>query len=171
MGWTGSGQAAELFALSEAGGDLVDHGDLVSKEPDGLCRAEIRIDHPGGSWTVRLASPIFDEPSTLLWDTAGLFVIGYGFVTYGFVARSGVLRWSHKSGTPLIAVLGSSRLEHVIVQAEIETFAIDAEGDVAWRLAHSDVVISAELVAGRLVLTSFAGEVRALDPGTGRTLG
>ena len=92
-------------------------------------------------------------------------------MTYGFVARGGDLRWQHRSGSPLVAVLTSSRLDHVLVQAEIETFAIVPDGTVAWRLAHSDVVTGAELVAGRLVLTSFAGEVRALDPGTGRTIG
>ena len=68
----------------------------------------------------------------------------------------------------LLAVLGSSRLAHVLVQAEIETFAIEADGAVAWRVAHSDVVTDAELVGGRLVLTSFAGQVIALDPASGR---
>ena len=65
-------------------------------------------------------------------------------------------------------MLGSSRLAHVIVQAEIETFALEADGEVAWRVAHSDVVTEVELVGGRLVLTSFDGQVRALDPRTGR---
>ena len=143
----------------------------MSPDPDRLCRAEIRVDHPAGSWTVRLASPIFDEPRGTLWDSAGLLVLGYGFITYGFVAREGLLRWHHRSGTPLIEVLGSSRLEHVLVQSEIETFAIDPDGTVAWRLAHSDVVTAAELVGGRLVLTSFGGEVRAVDPVTGRAVG
>ena len=64
----------------------------------------------------------------------------------------------------MLVVLGSSRLPHVLVQAEIETFALEADGEVAWRVAHSDVVTEAELVGGRLVLTSFDGQVRALDP-------
>ncbi|MCJ7710925.1 MAG: PQQ-like beta-propeller repeat protein, partial [Chloroflexi bacterium] len=64
---------------------------------------------------------------------------------------------------------GSSRLPHVLLQAEIETFALEADGEVAWRVAHSDVVAAAELVGGHLVLTSFSGQVRALDPRTGRT--
>lgn len=143
----------------------------MATDPDELCRAEIRVDHPGGSWTVRLASQIFDEPRGVMWDSAGLLVIGYGFITYAFVARGGELRWHHRSGTPLIAVLASSRIDHVLVQAEIETFAIDPDGTVAWRLAHSDVVTNAELIGGHLVLTSFGGEVRALDPVTGRTVG
>ena len=67
----------------------------------------------------------------------------------------------------MLAVLGSSRLAHVLVQAEIETFAIEPDGEVAWRVAHSDVVTEAELVGGRLVLTSFDGQVRAIDPATG----
>ena len=92
-------------------------------------------------------------------------------MTYGLEARTGELRWSHRSGSPLVAVLGSSRLEHVIVQAEIETFAIEADGEVRWRVAHSDVVAGAEIVGGRLVLTSYGGLVSALDPATGRPTG
>ena len=46
--------------------------------------------------------------------------------------------------------------------------AIEPDGTVAWRVAHSDVVTAVELVGGRLVLTSFAGQVSALDPVTGR---
>lgn len=90
---------------------------------------------------------------------------------YGFDARAGTLRWHHRSGTPLVAVLGSSRLEHVLLQSEVETFAIDATGEVVWRAAHSDVVAGAELVGGRLVLTSVDGQVRALDPATGQAAG
>jgi len=56
----------------------------------------------------------------------------------------------------------------VLAQAEIETFALEADGAVAWRVAHSDVVTAAELVGGRLVLSSFDGQVRAIDPLTGR---
>lgn len=169
--WVGSGQAAALFALSESGGALADLGALAGPDPDRLCRAELRVEHPAGVWTVRLSSPIYDEPRGTLWDSTGLLVIGYGLLTYAIAAREGALRWHHRSGSPLVAVLGSSRLDHVIVQAEIETFAIDAGGVVAWRLAHSDVVTAAELLAGRLVLTSYSGEVRALDAATGRAIG
>ena len=56
----------------------------------------------------------------------------------------------------------------MLVQAEVETFALEADGEVAWRVAHSDVVTEAELVGGRLVLTSFDGQLRAIDPATGR---
>ncbi|HVA87100.1 MAG TPA: PQQ-binding-like beta-propeller repeat protein [Candidatus Saccharimonadales bacterium] len=169
--WDGSGQAEAVFALSESGGDLVDHGLLVSTDPDQLCRAELRVETPAGPWSVRLASAIFDDPTGVLWDTEGLFVVGYGFMVYAFEARTGVLRWHHRSGTPLVAVLAAPRLRHVLVQTEIETFAIDPTGEVAWRAAHSDVVISAELVGGRLVLGSFAGLTSALDPATGQSLG
>ena len=135
---------------------------------DRMCRAELRVETPTGTWTVRLATPVYDEPAALLWDTAGLFVVKYGFVTYAFQARSGELRWTHRSGTPVGVILGSSRLPHVIVQAEIETFAIAPDGEVAWRVAHSDVVTEAELVGGRLILTSYGGLLTALDPRTGR---
>jgi hypothetical protein len=169
--WAGSGQGPAVFALSEAGGSLTDHGALVSPDAERLCRAELRVESPAGSWAVRLASPIFDDPQGLLWDTEGLLVVGYGFLTYAFGARDGALHWSHRSGTPLVAVLGSPRLEQVIVQAEVETFALDSAGEPIWRVGHSDVVTEAELVGGRLVLTSFAGSHSALDPQTGRATG
>jgi hypothetical protein len=128
----------------------------------------LRVEGPAGTWAVRLASPVFDDPDAFLWDVPGLLIVRYGFVAYALDARSGILRWRHRSGSPLVAVLGSSRLEHVLLQSEIETFAVDASGEVVWRAAHSDVVTGAELLAGRLVLTSFGGQVRSLDPATGR---
>jgi outer membrane protein assembly factor BamB len=167
--WSGSGRADDVFALTEAGGRLVDHGHLVASEPDALCRAELRVDGPGGGWTARFASTIFDDPTAVFRDTEGLLVVGYGFHTYGLDARGGDLRWSHRSATPLIGLFTSSRLAHVVVQSEIETFAIEPDGQVAWRVAHSDVVTGAELIGGRLVLRSFAGELTSLDPATGRT--
>ena len=166
--WGGSGQGPAVFALSEAGGSLEDLGPIASPSYEELCRAELRIDGPAGAWSVRLASPIYDEPSALLWDEPGLLVVAYGFITYGLDSRTGSLRWSHRSASPLVVVLGSPRLSHVLVQSEIETFAIEADGTVGWRIAHSDVVAEAALVGGRLVLTSFAGQVTALDPATGR---
>ncbi len=102
---------------------------------------------------------------------AGVLVLKYGFHTYAFEARTGELRWEHRSRTPILAVLGSSRLDHVLVQTELETFALEADGTVAWRASHSDVVAGVELVGGRLVLTSYAGLLMALDPRTGRSLG
>ncbi len=165
--WAGSGEGPAVFALSESGGSLTDHGSVVGASYERMCRAEVRVETPAGPWTARLASPVFDEPAALLWDSEGLLVVKYGFVTYGFEARTGGLRWTHRSGTPVTVVLGSSRLPHVIVQAEIETFAIAPDGEVAWRVAHSDVVTDAELVGGRLILTSYSGQLSALDPRTG----
>jgi hypothetical protein len=166
--WAGSGRARDVFALSETGGTLVDLGSHVSSEPDALCRAELRLEGPRGAWTARFASTVFDDPAALAWDAPGLLVVKYGFHTFGLEAASGELRWEHRSASPVLAVFGSSRLAHVLVQAEIETFAIEADGTVAWRVAHSDVVTGAELLGGRLVLTSFDGQVTALDPASGR---
>ena len=168
--WAGTGGGAAVFALSEAGGALFDYGDLAGPGFERLCRTELRADGPAGAWAARLASPIFDAPAGLAWDTPGLLVVKYGFTTYALAARTGELRWSHRSGSPVLAVLGSARLPHVLVQAEIETFALEADGEVRWRVGHSDVVADADLVGGRLVLTSYAGLVSALDPGTGRAL-
>ena len=169
--WGGSGSGPEVFALTESGGPLRDHGPLAAADPDAVCRAELRIDGPRGAWTARFASLISDDPRGLAWDTAGLLVIAYGFHTYGLGPDDGQVRWTHRSATPIVGLYGSSRLAHVLVQSELETFALEADGSVAWRVAHSDVVTGAELVGGRLVLTSFAGAVTALDPATGRTGG
>ncbi|MGZ9276954.1 MAG: outer membrane protein assembly factor BamB family protein [Candidatus Limnocylindrales bacterium] len=166
--WGGSGQSAAVFALSEAGGTLNDLGPLVSTDPDALCRAELRLEGPRGAWTARFASTIHDEPRAHYWDTEGLLIVAYGFHTFGLDAANGATRWEHRSATPIIALLGSSRLRHVIVQSEIETFALEADGTVAWRVAHSDVVTAADLVGGRLVLTGFDGQLNALDPSSGR---
>ncbi len=168
--WGGSGSAEDVFALSEQGGTLTDHGPLVSADPDRQCRAEMRIEGPLGDWTARFASLIFDEPSALFWDTEALLLVKYGFCAYGFEGRTGELRWWYQSGTPLIAVLGSPRLPHVLLQSEVETIALDSGGSVVWRVAHSDVITSADLVGGTLALTSYGGDVSALDPSSGQTL-
>jgi hypothetical protein len=169
--WAGSGQGPAVFALTERGGPLTDLGDLSGPDPDRRCRAELRVETPAGPWTVRLASTISDEPAGLLWDTEGLLLVTYGFHCYALGARTGELRWSHRSASPIVAVLGSPRLPHVILQAEIETFALQPNGEVAWRIAHSDVVASAELIGGQLVIASFTGQAQVLDPVTGRAGG
>lgn len=166
--WAGTGREAEVFALSEAGGSLVDHGPLGSPEPAAACRAELRVDGPAGAWTARFASLLNDAPSAVLWDDTGQLVAAYGLLAYGLEARTGELLWHLRSATPLVTVLASPRLPHVIVQAELETFAVDAGGRVAWRLSHSDVVTGAGLIAGRLVLESYAGAHSSLDAVTGR---
>ena len=125
--------------------------------------------HPGiHEIEFQYSVPTRAEPAGLAWDGPGLLVVKYGFHTFGLDAASGELRWEHRSASPVLALLGSSRLPHVLVQSEIESFAIEADGTVAWRVAHSDVVTEAELVGGRLVLTSFEGQVVALDPSSGR---
>ena len=167
--WGGSGSHEAVFALSEAGGNLVDLGSHVANDPEALCRAELRLEGPRGAWTARFASLIHDAPRAIHWDSTGLFVVAYGFHTFGLDVAGGDLRWEHRSATPLIGLLGSSRLAHILVQAELETFAIEPDGTVAWRVAHSDVVTAVELVGGRLVLTGFDGQLSALDPATGRS--
>jgi outer membrane protein assembly factor BamB len=167
--WTGTGGIAAITAFSEVGGTLTDHGTLVAEEPDRLCRAELRVEGPLGTWTARFASVIFDEPRGVLWDTPGLLLVRYGFRVYALASRTGELRWTRDSGTPLVALLASSRLDHVIVQSEVETLALDAEGAVVWRIPHSEVISEAELVGGRLVHSECRGGHLALDPVTGRT--
>jgi hypothetical protein len=168
--WVGSGGIGALAALTEVGGELVDHGALAVPDPERACRAEVRVEGPKGVWTARFASTIHDEPIGWLWDVPGLLMVKYGFAAYALDARSGVLRWSYVSRTPLVAVLGSSRLGHAIAQTEVETVALAQDGEVVWRVAHRDVVVEAELVGGRLVLTGYGGLVAALDPRTGVAL-
>ena len=166
--WGGSGSGPQVFALSEVGGNLVDLGPRVAADPDSLCRAELRLEGPRGAWTARFASVIHDQPRATHWDAIGLFIVAYGFHTFALDVGTGEVRWEHRSATPILAIFGSPRLRHVLVQAELETFAIEPDGTVAWRRAHSDVVTAAELVGGHLVLTSFGSQVSALDPATGR---
>lgn len=168
--WGGSGSAEEVFALSEQGGRLTDHAPLAGGDPARMCRAELRVEGPLGAWTARFASPVFDEPAGLAWDTQAQLVVKYGFRVYGLAGRSGELRWSHLSGTPVVAVLGSPRLDHVIVQGEVETVALGPGGEVRWRIAHSDVIAAADLVGGTLTLTSYSGDTAAIDPASGRPL-
>ena len=171
--WGSSGQATAVFDLSEAGASLTDHGALgagAEEDPDRLCRMELRIEHPGGAWAVRLSSVIYDEPRAIHWDEGALFVVGYGFTVYAFASRSGELAWMHQTGTPVVALMASPRLEHIIVQSEVETWAIRADGEVRWRLAHTDVVGAAELLGGQLILTSISGATQSIDPATGRAL-
>jgi hypothetical protein len=166
--WTGTGGGPEMYAISEAVGTLTDHGSLVDPDPDHLCRMELHVESLIGGWTARFASPIYDEPRGVLWDEPGLLLVGYGFYLYALEPRSGGLRWTHKSGSPVVAVLVSSRLDHVLLQTEIETIALRRDGTVAWRAAHADVIVEAALVAGRLDLTTYAGAHLYLDGASGR---
>jgi outer membrane protein assembly factor BamB len=167
--WGGSGRAHEVFATSEAAGTLTELGDLAGATFEGMCRAELRVEGPAGAWTARFASPVFDDPQAVLWDTAGLLLMKYGFRVYALKARTGELAWSRATGTPALAVLASSRLEHVLLQTELETYALRADGEVAWRAAHSDVITDAQLIAGRLDLTTYSGQHLYLDAGTGQS--
>jgi hypothetical protein len=169
--WGGTGQSEAVFAVSEGIGPLHDLGPLVSVEPDRLCRAELRVEGPLGAWTARFASLIYDEPQAVLWDSHGLLLVKYGFRLYALGSRTGEFAWSYGSGTPVLAVFAASRLDHALLQSEIETIALRPQGEVAWRAAHSDVITAAELVGGRLVLTSYGGQLLALDPRSGQSVG
>ncbi len=167
--WVGTGHADDLFGVSELSGRLADHGAQVDAQPDRLCRAELRVEGPGGEWTARFASVIYDEPQGVFWDTCSLLLVKYGFVLYALDGRTGALAWSHASGTPTLAVLASARLEHVILQTELETLALGSDGTVAWRAAHSEVITDAQLIAGRLDLTTYTGAHLYLDADSGRS--
>jgi hypothetical protein len=167
--WGGTGTADAVFAVSEATGALFEYGtEGEVKVPQSACRAELRVEGPTGSWTARFASPVFDEPQGVLWDTLGLLLVKYGFVLYAIDGRTGVLRWSYTSGTPALAIVASSRIDHVILQTELETIALDADGGPVWRAAHSDVITGAQLIAGRLDLTTYTGAHLYLDAKSGQ---
>ena len=166
--WGGSGSGPQVFALSEVGGDAG--------------RPRARASPPTPSPVPRRAAP--RGPARRLDGAVRLAHLTTsrgrctgtpracsssptGSTPSASRSRSGDARWDHRSATPIIALLGSPRLAHVVVQAELETFAIEPDGTVAWRVAHSDVVTAAELVGGRLVLTSFGGQVQRARPGDG----
>ena len=167
--WGGTGSAQDVFSISEGDGALHDLGSLAGAALDSMCRAELRVEGPVGRWTLRLASPIYDEPEAVFLDTHGLLVVRYGFRVYALSARTGDLAWSQASGTPSVAILASSRLDHVVLQTEVETLALRADGSIAWRAAHSDVVVEARLIADRLDLTTYSGEHLYLDARTGQS--
>jgi outer membrane protein assembly factor BamB len=148
---------------------VADHGAIVSADPDRLCRAEMRVEGPVGTWTARFASRIYDEPQAVLWDTAGLLLVSYGFHLYALSARSGELRWTSVSAVPLVETFVSSRLPHAVVQSQLETRALDQAGSVVWRVALNDVIAEAALLGGRLVLTGASGAIVTLDPMSGQT--
>ena len=165
--WAGPTEGEAVFSAPGGAAQVADHSGLGGAADDRLCRAEVQVEGPLGTWTARLAAPIFDAPQGLLWDAASLLVVAYGFRAYAFEARSGALRWSHGGATPLVGLVGSSRLGHVLLQGELETTALRADGTVSWRATHDDVITAVELVAGRLVLGTWSGQAVVLDPTTG----
>jgi outer membrane protein assembly factor BamB len=160
-----------VFGISEASGALTDFAPVAGRtagDSPTLCRAELRVENPVGAWTARFASDVFDAPQGVFWDTPGLLLVKYGFHLYALRPRTGELVWTHSTGTPTLAVLSSTRLDHVILQTELETLALRDNGDVAWRAAHSDVITDAQLIAGRLDLTTYSGQHVYLDASTGQ---
>lgn len=164
--WGGSAAGEAVFEISETGGRLTDlsgGADATSR----LCHAELRVEGPTGTWTARLASTIFDEPAAALLDTPQLLLVKYGFALYAFAARTGELAWEHRSGTPIVELLTSARLDHVLLQSEVETIALREDGSVAWHVAHADVIAEARLVGGQLDLETYSGAHLLLDARTG----
>ena len=159
--WAGSGQGPRSSPCRRPADRWSTSGTRVAADPEPLCRAELRLEGPRGAWTARFASAIYDEPrGPLLGRRRACWSwLRVPHVRPGRRA-AGDATWDHRSATPIVALFGSSRLAHVVVQSELETFAIEPDGTVAWRVAHSDVVTAAELVGGRLVLTGFDGQVR-----------
>ena len=133
---------------------------------EALCRAELRIDGPGGAWTARFASTIYDEPAGAR--------LGRPRAVRRQVRLPHVWLRRPDRRAPLVAPFGDApaggfRLASAgafVVQSEIETFALEPDGTVAWRIAHCDVVTDAELVGGRLVLTSYGGAYGSIRDGS-----
>ena len=123
-------------------------------------------------WTLRLASTINDEPAAQHWDTAGQLVVKYGFHAYGIDARTGRAALDatapRRRSWPCSPRRGSGTS---CCRPSWRRSPIEADGAVAWRIAHSDVVAEAAMVGGRLVLTGYGGGVNAIDPATGRAAG
>lgn len=164
--WAGSAAGTAVFGISEAGGRLTD---LTAEQESGSrrCHAELHVEGPAGAWTARISSVIYDDPEGALWDEHQLLLVKYGFSLYAFAARTGDVAWRYSSSTPLIALLTSARLDHVLLQAELETIALREDGSVAWHVTHADVIADARLMGGRLDLTSYTGAHLLIDARTG----
>lgn len=139
-------------------------------QPERLCGAELSLSGPAGAWSAAFDSPIFDEPEGFFWDATGLLLVKFGFSVHALQARTGEVGWVHRSPTPVLSVMGSVRLPHVLIQSELETVALQEDGSPVWRVAHSDVVTEATLIGRRLVLTGYAGPFPPMDPLSGREL-
>ena len=107
----------------------------------------------------------------ILLSIAALLIQG---LHLGIEFKGGSSYTVNKSGITVeearTAVEGAGITGEIIVQSEVETWAIRADGEVKWRLAHTDVVGAAELLGGQLILTSIAGATQSIDPATGRAL-
>ena len=142
----------------------------VGGDFDALCRAELRIEAPGGAWTARLASTIFDEPAALFWDNAR---------PVRREVRLPHVRVRRPFGRPaLVSPLRDAAPRGIRVAATGPRRRPVRDRDVRDRARRrrspggSPTPTSspgAELVGGRLVLTSYGGAATALDPATGRS--
>ena len=110
------------------------------------------------------------SPTAVLWDTEALLAVRYGFVAYALASRTGELRWSHRAGTPLVALLGSSRLRTCSSRARSRRWRStrDGHGALARRPQRR------RRGGGARRPEAGADDLRrrglALDPGDGRTL-
>lgn len=164
--WAGSAAGTDVFGISEASGPLTDLSE-GQNAGNRRCYAEVHVEGPTGAWTARISSVIYDDPEGALWDEHQLLLVKYGFTLHAFAARTGDAAWRYLASTPLIALLTSARLDHVLVQAEVETIALRADGSVAWHVTHEDVIAQARLVGGHLDLTSYSGAHLLIDARTG----
>lgn len=167
--WAGSAAGSDVFGISEASGSLTDLTE-GQESRSRHCHAELHVEGPTGAWTARMSSVIFDDPEGALWDEHGLLLVKYGFSLYALSARTGDPRWQYSATTPLIALLTSARLDHVLLQAEVETIALRSDGSIAWRVTHEDVITEARLLGGRLDLTSYSGGHLLIDARTGQAV-
>jgi prolyl-tRNA editing enzyme YbaK/EbsC (Cys-tRNA(Pro) deacylase) len=149
------GQAAEggcRLRPERSRGSLADHGSL----PRGAERARCRAELVGGR-SAPGPSGLADRPATgpALGRTGPLVVAGF------MATRSSGGRASCAGATPRHAQrrrLGSSRLDTLVRARSGRRHRSDAS--VAWRAAHDEVVIEAEMVGGP-VIVGFDGRARA----------
>ena len=126
-----------ITAMSEVGGTLTDHGSLVSADPDRLCRAELRVEGPLGALdgAVRVGHQRRTRPACC-GTPRGCCSCATASGSTPSRAAPATCAGAATAARPWSRSLGSSRLDHVIVQSEIETVALDGAGSVVWRLAH-----------------------------------
>ena len=138
-----------------------------------LCRAELRLEGPRGAWTVRFASLIHDDPrGAALGHARACWSSRYGFHTYALETRdrrrcAGTTARRRRS-SPCSARRGSPTSSS---SPRSRRSRSSRTGRSPGGSPTPTSSTAAELVGGRLVLTSFDGQVTALDPATGRPAG
>ena len=171
--WAGSGQGAAVFALTRGRRPAPRLRRSHGPDLERLCRAELRGRRarpaPGPPGSRRRSST---SRAGLPGTSPGCSSSSTGSSAYGLAARTGELRWLHRSrlaagGRPRLVAPrprpGPGRDRDVRPRGERRRSAGASPTPTSWPRPSSS--------AAACVLTSYGGLVRALDPATGIAAG